>query len=141
MDKEELLKTLIDKQRKNIPDEDRLEVKDIRRLVKFLQDTIFNEHGCTGWDGYYCKTFKKCTGITFFFKKEKRMIHRLLYINYKGDIPNNCFIRFTCPTGPYCCNVNHMNLKERVRKYARRKPPKIKSDVFQINYDITTNFD
>lgn len=141
MDKEKLLKILIDRQRKNIPEENRLEIKDMQRLIKFLPDSIFDTDECIGWNGYFSKNFKRSTGISFFFKKGKRMLHRLLYINYIDDIPDNCYVRFRCLTGPYCCCLQHMFVKKRVRTNFQRKPAKIKPDVFKLNHDVVVHFD
>lgn len=142
MDKQELLNILVDNQLKNIPEEDRLSFSDISRLVKFLDNSIFEENDCVKWNGYYENNgnrHRSC-GITFYFKGQKKVVHRLLYINFKGPIQSNVRVCFSCEQGPYCCNINHMFLRK-YQKSSNKEKEKRNDTVFKIKHDVDVKFD
>ncbi len=108
--KNELFKELLTKQLKNICPSKKLQFNDIKRISKFLAETIFDENKCSLWNGYITneKNQHKGTYINFYFNKKKIALHRLLYINYIGDITNDEYIKFSCENKGKCCTIAHM---------------------------------
>jgi hypothetical protein len=106
----DLLKELLINQLKNINTNKKLNYGDMKRISKFLNNSIFHETDCSLWNGYITneKNHTKGTYINFYFNKIKIALHRLLYINYVGEISNKEYIRFTCDNKGKCCNINHM---------------------------------
>ena len=104
------LKELLINQLKNINSNKKLNYGDIKRISKFLTNSIFHDTNCSLWNGYITneKNHTKGTYINFYFNKKKIALHRLLYINYIGEISNKEYIRFTCDNKGKCCNINHM---------------------------------
>ena len=82
----------------------------MKRISKFLTNSIFHDTTCSLWSGYVTndKNHTKGTYINFYFNKKKIALHRLLYLNYIGEISNKEYIRFTCDNKGKCCNINHM---------------------------------
>ena len=108
----------------NIEKQYKLSKKDILRLEKFIDGNIFSKK-CAIWKGYLhnCRgpkvkleNINKRRYINFWHNKKRTKLHRLLYRNYKGPIPNGFYIRFICKTS-LCCNVEHLKL----RKYNIKK--------------------
>jgi hypothetical protein len=110
-------KELLTKQLKNICQSKKLLFSDIKRISKFLSDTIFDENKCSLWNGYITneKNQSKGTYINFYFNKKKIALHRLLYINYIGDISVDEYIKFSCDNKGKCCCIHHM------KKYSYNK--------------------
>ena len=104
------LKELLVKQVKNISSSKKLNYNDIKRISKFLKTSIFDKDNCALWKGYITneKNQSKGTYINFYFNKKKIALHRLLYINYIGDVSPNEYIKFSCINKGKCCNINHM---------------------------------
>jgi hypothetical protein len=115
--KNNFFKELLTKQLKNICASKKLLFSDIKRISKFLSDTIFDENKCSLWNGYITneKNQSKGTYINFYFNKKKIALHRLLYINYIGDISNDEYIKFSCDNKGKCCCIYHM------KKYSYNK--------------------
>ena len=105
-----LLMELLKRQNKNISSDKKLKYNDIKRISKFLSSSIFSEDKCSIWTGYITneKNQSKGTYVNFYFNKKKIALHRLLYINYIGDVSNNEYIKFSCKNKGRCCNINHM---------------------------------
>ncbi len=105
-----LLIELLKKQLKNIQNDKKLSYNDIKRISKFLVNSIFDENKCCIWNGYITneKNQSKGTYINFYFNKKKIALHRLLYINYIADINNDEYLKFTCENKGKCCNIYHM---------------------------------
>jgi hypothetical protein len=105
-----LIKELVQKQRKNIPSDKKLAYKDLKRIVSYINKSIFSNDSCCLWDGYITHSAKNHKGIyiNFYFKKRKMALHRILYINFKDEITDSDFIKFTCDNKGQCCNINHM---------------------------------
>lgn len=100
---------LIDKQLKNIPFDKKLSFFDIKRIDKNLNSSIFHPLDCSIWNGYITNNNNnKGIYVNFYFNKKKVALHRLLYINYVGDLFDNEYIKFSCINKGKCCNVNHM---------------------------------
>lgn len=106
--KNELLHEMLDKQRKNI--NKKLTYNDMARIVKNINKSIFGNE-CSLWEGYVTNINNnvKSQYINFYFKDRKIALHRLLYLNFIGDISDNEYIKFKCTNKGVCCNVNHLN--------------------------------
>jgi hypothetical protein len=103
--KKDLLNELISKQKKNISDEFLLSYKDLNRVVKNIDNSIFGDECCL-WKGYVITRQSKHY-INFFYKGIKVNLIRLLYQNFVNKIENNEYIKNSCASGGKCCNVNH----------------------------------
>lgn len=110
MSNQELLDELSKKQRKNIPQTKKFQYTDLKRISKKISKSIFNDKSCSLWKGYVtnANNISKGVYINFYFRKNKYALHRLLYINYKGDLNDNEYIKYSCPNKGKCCNINHM---------------------------------
>lgn len=119
--KKEIFHEMLNKQRKYI--NKKLSYNDMARIVKHINKSIFGEECCL-WDGYVTNINNnvKSQYINFYFKDRKIALHRLLYLNFVGDICDNEYIKFKCDNKGICCNVNHLN--------------KFDNDDKQINDDI-----
>jgi len=104
------LKDLLNKQLPNIASSKKLNYNDIKRISKFLTTSIFDQKECSIWNGYITneKNQSKGTYINFYFNQKKIALHRLLYLNFIGDILNTEYIKFICTNKGKCCNINHM---------------------------------
>jgi len=84
---------------------------DIHRIVENTSTSIFDPDNCSIWNNYnsYITNKKKGIYINFYFKGKKKIaLHRLIYANYKEELTNNEYIRYSCENKGICCNVNHM---------------------------------
>ena len=108
--KNKLLIELINKQRTNIDSSKKLDIKDLHRICKNLNSSIFaNTDSCCLWCGYVTNIANSNTKyINFFFKKKKYALHRLLYENFVDNIDKSEYLRFTCENKGVCCNLNHI---------------------------------
>lgn len=127
-----LLKELLVKQLKNICPTKKLLFSDIKRISKFLNESIFNENKCSLWHGYITneKNQTKGTYINFYFNKKKIALHRLLYINYIGEISNDEYIKFSCENKGKCCSIHHM------KKYSYNKYLNQQNEIKDYNVKI-----
>jgi hypothetical protein len=118
-----ILNELISKQLINIPHDKKLNYNDLKRICKYISSSIFDEHYCCLWKGYVTNinNDNKGTYINFYFRKKKMALHRLLYINFIGDLSNDEYIKFNCDNKGQCCNVMHF------KKYKYNKNNKSKS--------------
>jgi len=105
-----LLVELLQRQRKDVPTDKKLFLNDIQRICKNINGSIFEEGDCCLWEGYVTNLNKnkKGTYINFYFKNKKVALHRILYVNYIGELDKNHYIRYTCENKGICCNVNHL---------------------------------
>ena len=107
-----LLKELLNKQIKSIPLNKKLTYGDFKRIIKYIDISIFHEDKCCLWNGYVTnsKPDKNYKGayVNFYFKKKKVALHRLLFINFKQFIEDTDYIKYTCNNKGSCCNINHM---------------------------------
>lgn len=146
---------LIKKQLKNIPSDKKFRKSDIHRIVKHTDTSIFDADKCCIWSGYVTNLndSKKGTYINFYFKDKKKVaLHRLLYINYKGELNNTDYIKYSCENKGKCCNINHMtrfeyNLdevhekEEEVQKNKKTIKNKLSKDkTFVVNNDFKISF-
>ena len=112
---ENVLLELIKNQKKNIPNDKKLLYNDLKRISKYLNNTIFNDE-CSLWNGYITvvKNEEKNSYINFYFCGKKYALHRLLYINYIDILSDSEYIKFKCVNKGKCCNINHF--------YKNKKP-------------------
>lgn len=105
---DKILIELIQNQRKNIPVDKKLTYNDLKRLSKYLNNSIFGD-SCSLWSGYVTiiKNEEKNSYINFYFNGKKNSLHRILYTNYIGDIQESEYIKSSCANKGKCCNVNH----------------------------------
>jgi len=108
--KKELLVTLLEKQRKDVPITKKLRYNDMKRLCKYIDSNIFDENVCTLWNGYITnvENVNKGVYINFYFKGKKIALHRLLYINFVRDLADDEYLKYSCENKGKCCNVTHL---------------------------------
>jgi len=106
--KSNLLNELVEKQLKNVYYANKLTYRDLNRLTKYIDHSIFTDKCCI-WNGYISETGvdNKNYYINFFFKDKKVSLHRLLYTNFVGVINANEYIRVVCKNKGKCCCINH----------------------------------
>lgn len=106
--KRALLNELTSRQRKDVPVSKKLTYKDITRISKNIDCSVFGE-ACCIWQGYITNLNKenKSHYINFYFKDKKVALHRLLYLNYVDNISDSEYLKFSCENKGKCCNINH----------------------------------
>ena len=111
INKSELLKELLTKQLSNVPPNMRLYYGDLKRICKYISNSIFDENKCCIWEGYITNSNinDKGTYINFYYKKKKVALHRLLYSNFIQPMDKTEYLKFSCPNKGKCCNVYHYN--------------------------------
>jgi len=104
------LSELLEKQNKLVNGTKKLQFNDLKRISKYINNSIFNDNKCCLWTGYITneKNTNKGTYINFYFRRKKVALHRLLYINFVDNLDNTDYLKFNCPNKGKCCNVNHM---------------------------------
>lgn len=104
-----ILFSLIKNQRSNIPFDKKLSYTDLKRISKYLNSSIFNNDECVLWSGYITtiKHDETKSYINFYYNGKKFALHRLLYINYIGDLNDSEYIKFNCVNKGKCCNIKH----------------------------------
>jgi hypothetical protein len=115
MDKLNLSKKIISelnaKQIKNVPLDRKLHLKDMIRISKYINSSIFDDNDCCIWQGYVTNetNTKRSPYINFFYRNKKHALHRLLYENYVESLSDDHYLKFTCDENDgKCCNINHM---------------------------------
>ena len=139
---DQLFFELIKKQRKDINGNKKLLYNDIKRISKYLNKSIFNEE-CSLWNGYVTviKNDLKKSYINFYFNGKKYSLHRLLYLNYIGNLDDSEYIKFSCENKGKCCNINHFyknnkendNIVNNEIKEIKEKPIEIKDIIVGFN--------
>ena len=147
-----LLNELLSKQLKNIPLDRKLRYKDLCRVSKYIDTSIFGDDCCI-WNGYVTnlKNYSKGTYINFYFRNKKVALHRLLYDNFAENMSSNEYLKFNCSNKGNCCNINHMvkytysnsnNINENVNQESSNttnitdnSTSNIDSNHFSINFD------
>lgn len=114
-----MFKELIQKQRKNIPNDKKLQLNDLKRICKYIDTSIFNKTMCCVWSGYITNknNATKGTYINFYFRKKKVALHRLLYYNFIDDLNTDEYLKFNCDNKGMCCNIYHL----KKFKYQKKK--------------------
>lgn len=108
--REKLLNELTNMQRKDIPISKKLQFTDIKRIVKYLDNSIYDKNNCTLWKGYVTNNNNATKGmyINFYFRGKKCALHRLLFINYVDNLNSDEYLKYTCNNKGKCCNVLHL---------------------------------
>jgi hypothetical protein len=96
--------------RTNCPLDKRLSIKDLNRIYAKSGDYL-NCKECVLWKGYI--TSNKTEYINFYFNGRKIALHRLLYINFKGNLRDNDYLEYTCDNKGRCSNINHIKKKNK----------------------------
>jgi len=136
----DLLNELLKKQIKTVPTDKKFRYNDLKRLCKYIKTSIFDENICTLWDGYITNVNNASKGvyINFYFKGKKNALHRLLYINFVGNLLNNEYLKFSCQNKGKCCNIKHLKKFTYVKNKSQSKN---KQNEIIINSDILTDND
>lgn len=106
--KNKIFLELINKQNENVTSNLKLDVKSLQRVSRYINESLFGDK-CVIWQGYI--THIKNTNINyvnFFFNGKKHALHRLLYLNYIGELNNNEYLKYNCSNKGKCCNINHI---------------------------------
>ena len=106
--KNKILVELVNNQKQSIENDKKLDVKSLQRISRNVEGSLFGDK-CILWQGYI--TYISSTDvhyINFFFNGKKHALHRLLYLNYIGDVKKNEYLKYTCPNKGKCCNINHI---------------------------------
>ena len=110
LERAEILTEMTQKQIKEIPNNKKLNYRDIKRLSDYIDQSIFKKGDCCLWKGYV--TNSNVTGkvqyINFYFKGRKTALHRILYCNFVSPLGDNEYLKFTCNNRGKCCNLDHM---------------------------------
>ena len=88
---DERLEILKSKQINNIPENKRLKDNDFLRIIKYTDKSIFGSE-CSLWKGYI--TNNKSKYVNFYFNGSKTALHRLLYLNFIGNIYDNVYLSY-----------------------------------------------
>jgi hypothetical protein len=125
-----------EKQIKSIDLSYKLTDKDINRICKYIDSSIFTVGKCVIWKGYitHRNNIKRNPVINFFYHGTKISLHRLLYINFIGNLERNNYIRLTCANKGFCCNINCMHKYD--YKHLSEKKTVQKSTTNVNNLDI-----
>lgn len=140
----DILVELLTNQLTNIPNEKKLLYNDLKRISKYLNNSIFTNE-CSMWNGYITviKNDKKKSYINFYYTGKKYALHRLLYNNFIGVLNDSEYIKFNCPNKGICCNINHFykinkdNKQSSVITYKKKAIDNNNSSELQT---ITVNF-
>ena len=129
--KNKLLVELINNQRNDVDLVRKLDIKDLHRICKYLNSSIFNKSDkCCLWGGYVTNiTSSNTKYINFFFKKKKYALHRLLYENFIDQIDKSEYLRFSCENKGVCCNLNHIKKITRKNLKNKKKSEKQEKDI------------
>ena len=106
--KNKILVELINNQIDDIDNKKKLDVRSLQRISRNIDNSIFGDK-CVIWQGYI--TYIESTNvhyINFFFDGKKHALHRLLYLNFIGDVKANEYLKYNCNNKGKCCNVNHI---------------------------------
>jgi hypothetical protein len=110
LSKKKLLTELCLKQRKHNNDKYQLEINDLTRFLKYVNVSIFNTDDCILWTGYLtkCNNNKSCY-INYYLNGLKLALHRILYINFIGDLKDKEYLKYSCLHSGKCCNLKHFS--------------------------------
>jgi hypothetical protein len=106
---DDILSQLLEYQRKDLRANFRLDYGDLKRLSRYIDTNFFTDQ-CCYWKGF--KTSKNESNyITFYYKKKKVSLYRILYYNFVDELEKSEYIRCSCPNKGLCCNVQHLTKK------------------------------
>ena len=115
IDKEKaLLNEMKNRQLESCDKEKRLSESDMKRIIKYTNNSIFDKNECCLWKGYI--TCNKNKYINFYFNKKKTALHRLLYNNFVDNLHDNSYLSYSCNNKGICCNINHYTIKKKQYK-------------------------
>lgn len=156
---DEIFKELLQKQLKKIQPSKKLQYNDIKRISKYITNSIFDENNCCIWNGYVTNSTKKNKGmyINFYFNSKKVALHRLLYVNFIDTLGDDEYLKFNCENKGKCCNIHHLKKfkynpntnAEIEEKNIKKNPNKLKTikicynsnDDDKKNNDLYIDFD
>lgn len=99
---------MLSRQLKNVQLAKKFTYKDIMRIVKHIDKSIFGKQCCI-WKGFIANEKpNKSPYINFYFREKKLALHRLLYSNYVNTLSSNEYIKYSCKNKGKCCTLNHM---------------------------------
>lgn len=110
MNKKLFQNELLTKQLDNVPLDKKLSYKDICRITKYINKSLFGET-CSLWNGYVTNSkngLGKGLYVNFYFRNKKVALHRLLYENFISPVGNDEYLKYSCVNKAKCCNINHM---------------------------------
>jgi len=136
---DDILIEMIQNQRKDLPINKKLVYNDLRRISKYLNNSIFNSDDCCLWNGYISpiKNDDKNYYINFYFNGKRHSLQRLLYYNFVGDINNSEYIKYYCTNKSKCCNIKHFY---KIDKNTSTNIINIINNNDKINKDIIVDF-
>lgn len=106
--KKKLLAELCLKQRKHNNEKYQLEINDLTRFLKHIDRSIFNTDECVLWSGSLTKCNNgKSHYVNYYLNRRKLALHRILYINFVGDLDNKQYLKYSCQNPGCCCNIKH----------------------------------
>ena len=106
--KNKILVELINNQIDDIDNKKKLDVRSLQRISRNIDNSIFGDK-CVIWQGYI--TYIESTNVhyvNFFFDGKKHALHRLLYLNFIGEVKANEYLKYSCNNKGKCCNINHI---------------------------------
>src|ERR1700722_13555815 len=91
---EKIFRELVSKQLRNIPTNKKLQLSDIKRIARRINGSVSDPNKCAIWSGYITNinNASKGTYVNFYFRKKKVALHRLLYINFIGDLEDDEYL-------------------------------------------------
>ena len=111
----EIFNQMIKQQRKNIPEQYKLYYKDMKRILKYIDSSIFDNNCCI-WKGYI--PYNKNYYVNFYLHNKKTSLHRVLYINFVGNLFDNRYLTFKC-NNKGCISLNCICIKKEI-KYTKK---------------------
>lgn len=123
-----VLSELLSSQLKKVDNFKKLSYNDLVRISKHLNSSIFNvkNNDCVLWEGYVTNLNNKSKGVyvNFYYKKKKYALHRLLYLNFIGNLSDDEYLKFSCPNKGVCCNLNHFSKLDKPNEIINNKEKK-----------------
>lgn len=107
VEKNQLLIQMLHYQRKGVPYKTRFDLDDIIRIVDNIRTSPFDTDACCLWKGLPTLS-NNSVCVNFYLKRHKKALHRLFYINYIADLPDDTYVRHTCKNKGICCNIRHI---------------------------------
>lgn len=114
-----LLKEILKRQISKIAPDKKLQSKDIMRICKNIDCSMFDRNKCCMWRGHVTNmnNLNKGRYVNFYFRRKKVALHRLLYINFVSDLNDDEYLKFSCNNKGICCNIRHL------KKFKYQKMP------------------
>jgi phage-related protein len=133
---DQFVSEMVQKQIKLIDLSYKLTHQDICRLCKYINSSIFG-NTCVCWNGYISNINHsyKNPSINFYFKGKKMSLHRLLYINFVGELTSSNYIKIKCNNKRFCCSINCME-KYDYKNIPQKEEINIKNNVSNHNLNI-----